>query len=232
MSGAMIPRTVQVAKAVAAAFTPTQLADYGNVVLNGYATTGANTTGKLAWQYKETLTPPVPLPSLTSVQPVIKGWTTNYAEYYTKLSPNGYGVNPGDPTGFNYSIHSFSEASGNISTIGGLQSGSGYVPGTYTGISAVGGSGTGATLTVTVDASGLVASCVLVSPGNGYTVGDGLTAYPAGGGSRFAIFVTGITSTSPAGQSKWARPPHRFPATSLALYPVSDSLIAPPVDTL
>jgi hypothetical protein len=103
----MIPRTVQMAAAVAAQFTSTDLENYGNIILNGYATTGPNSTGKLAWQYQETLTPPVPLPSVTSVQPALKGWTTNYQEYYTQLQPNGYGVNPGDPTMFKYVVHSF-----------------------------------------------------------------------------------------------------------------------------
>jgi hypothetical protein len=95
------------AAAVEAQFTSTDLENYGNIILNGYATTGPNSTGKLAWQYKETLTPPVALPSVTSVQPALKGWTTNYQEYYTQLQPNGYGVNPGDPTMFEYTVHSF-----------------------------------------------------------------------------------------------------------------------------
>ena len=103
----MIPRVVQMAAEVAAQFTTTELDDYGNIILNGYATTGPNTTGKLAWQYKETTTAPTPLPSVTSYQPALKGWTTNYQEYYTQLQPNGYGVNPGDPTMFEYRVHSF-----------------------------------------------------------------------------------------------------------------------------
>ena len=103
----MVPRVVQMAAEVAATFTPTQLEDYGNIVLNGYATTGPNTINKKAFQYKETLTPPVNLPSLTSVRPALKGWTNNYQEYYTQLQPNGYGVNPGDPTMFNYTVHSY-----------------------------------------------------------------------------------------------------------------------------
>jgi hypothetical protein len=98
------------AKEVASQLTSTQLLDYGNIVLNGYATTGPNTTNKKAWQYKETNTAPVNLPSLTSVTPALKGWTTNYQEYYTQLQPNGYGVNPGDPTMFEYTVHSFTTA--------------------------------------------------------------------------------------------------------------------------
>ena len=103
----MIPRTVQMTKEVKSTFTSTQLSDYGNVVLNGYLTVKANTTNKKAWQYKETATAPVNLPSITQITPALKGWTTNYQEYYTNLPPNAYGVNPGDPTGFSYSVHSF-----------------------------------------------------------------------------------------------------------------------------
>jgi hypothetical protein len=95
---------------VAATFTPTQLEDCGNITLNGYATTGPNTINKKAFQYKETLTPPVDLPSLTSVRPALKGWTNNYQEYYTQLPPNSYGVNSGDPTMFNYTVHSYDSA--------------------------------------------------------------------------------------------------------------------------
>jgi hypothetical protein len=92
---------------VATQFTSTQLEDYGNIILNGYLTTGPNTANKKAWQYKETTTAPVNLPSLTSVTLALKGWTTNYQEYYTQLPPNAYGVNPGDPTMFEYTVHSF-----------------------------------------------------------------------------------------------------------------------------
>lgn len=106
----MVPRTVQMAASVASQFTSTELYNYGNIILNGYATTGPNTIGKKAWQYKETNTAPVDLPSLTSVTPALKGWTTNYQEYYTQLQPNGYGVNPGDPTMFEYTVHSFTVA--------------------------------------------------------------------------------------------------------------------------
>lgn len=108
MLDTVIPRTVTIAKLIASTFTPTQLSDYGNVILNGYATTVANTTSKKAWQYAQTTTAPVDLPTLTYYTPAMKGWSTNYAEYYTKLPVNAYGVNPGDPTMFGYSVHSFS----------------------------------------------------------------------------------------------------------------------------
>jgi hypothetical protein len=64
----MIPRVVQMAAEVAATFTPPQLDDYGNIILNGYLESVPNTINKKAWQYKETLTPPIDLPSLTQIK--------------------------------------------------------------------------------------------------------------------------------------------------------------------
>ena len=107
----MIPRTVQMAKEVASVLSTTELENYGNIILNGYATQIANTINKKAWKYKETAGPAPNLPTLTVTRPALKGWTNNYQEYYTQLQPNGYGVNPGDPTMFEYTVHSF-DASG------------------------------------------------------------------------------------------------------------------------
>ncbi len=108
----MVPNTVIAAQIVRDTFTSAQLESYGNVVLNGYVSYVPNTIGKKAWQYKETLTPPVDLPNLTLIRPAMKGWTTNYSEYYTEIPPNAYGVNPGDPTCFTFSVHSY-DATGN-----------------------------------------------------------------------------------------------------------------------
>ena len=245
----MIPRVVQMAAEVAATFTPPQLDDYGNIILNGYLESVPNTINKKAWQYKETLTPPVNLPSLTQITPALKGWTNNYQEYYTQLQPNDYDVNPGDPTMFEYNVHSYTQATGTILTVGNLQAGYDYTPGTYTNVPTVGGSGTGATLDIVVGVGGVVTSAVLNAVGSGYTVGDGLTVTTLGAGREFSVNVLTITTVSPAGQPKWAQPPRRLinatvspfvpPNTnqqaiqySAILYPVSDNPLAPPVDTL
>jgi hypothetical protein len=103
----MHPRTVKMAAEVVSQFSGTQLDEYGNVILNGYLSVVPNATSKKAWQYAETTTAPVNLPSLTETRPAYRGWTTNYMQYYTQLQPNGYSVNPGDPTGFSFSVHSF-----------------------------------------------------------------------------------------------------------------------------
>ena len=247
----MIPRTVQMAKAVEATFTTPQVEDYGNVILNGYLSVVPNTINKKAWQYKETATAPVNLPSLTEVQPALKGWTTNYMEYYTQIPPNGYGVNPGDPTMFEYSVHSFTIPAGPIATTGGLKGGSAYTAGSYTSLPTIGGAGTGATLDIVVGPGGFVSSVTLNSAGSGYNAGDTLfcPTIPSGGsGDGFQVSVFTITVVTPLGNPKWAQPPRRFnqltvgtftPPTRQSnaiqysyMYPVADNLNEPPIDVL
>lgn len=196
----MIPRTAKMAKEVAARLTTPQELDFGNVILNGYATTGANTTGKMSWAWPDSpLLPAVPLPSVTSVRPALKGWTTNYQEYFTQLQPNGYGVDPGDPTMFEYTVHSFTPQRGAVATLGAPQAGQGYIPGFYTNVPTASGTpgGSGATLDINVDADGKVTTATINSPGSGYAVGDGLglaaAPPPLGGGSGFAVEITSIT---------------------------------------
>ena len=107
----MIPRVVQIAEAVSSAYSPTTEKALGNVIYNGYVTVLPNTTNKKAWQYKETLTPPVDLPSVTVRTPAMKGWTNNYQEYFTQLGPvPGYDTTSGDPTMFEYIVNSFASS--------------------------------------------------------------------------------------------------------------------------
>ena len=250
----MIPRTVQMAAEIAAQFTSNELDDYGNIILNGYATTGPNTTGKLAWQYQETATPPVPLPSVTSVRPSMKGWTTNYMEYYTQLPLNAYGVNPGDPTMFEYTVHSFTNPTGAIQTLGWVTPGTGYTPGTYSGVTLTGGTGAFATADIVVAADpdpliiGYVQSVTLTNPGTGYTKNDSLSA-AIPGGTGFYVLVPSIVPTPGTGNApRWAQTPRRFFQNQVApfvpptanqqaiqysfMYPVADSTTPPPIDTL
>jgi hypothetical protein len=190
---------------VAATFTPTQLEDYGNIILNGYLESVPNTTNKKAWQYQETATAPINLPSLSQVTPVLKGWTTNYQEYYTQLQPNGYNVNPGDPTMFAYSAHSYTVAStivaGAITTTGTVVPGSAYTPGTYTGLTLTGGTGTGATGTVVVAAggpAGNITTTGTIVPGSAYTPGT-YTAVPLTGGTGTGATGTVVVSAGSGG---------------------------------
>lgn len=80
-----------------------------------------------------------------------------------------------------------------------LVGGSGYVDGTYTGVSLTGGTGTGATADIVV-ASGSVSSVTLVSGGTDYLASDTLSATDASlgdstNGSGFAIDVDTIDSS-------------------------------------
>ncbi len=76
--------------------------------------------------------------------------------------------------------------------------GSGYVTGTYNNLAAIGGSGDGALINVTV-AGGIVTSVQLSYAGSGYTAGDVLTATIGSVGSGFATSVG--TINNPTGTS-------------------------------
>lgn len=102
----MVPRTVLMAQEVANILSTAELSDYGNVILNGYATTEPNTAGVLAWQYKETTTAPVPLPSVQVTRPALKGWTTNYMSYFTRPQA-GYSLYPGQENPFLFDVWNF-----------------------------------------------------------------------------------------------------------------------------
>ena len=137
-----------------------------------------------------------------------------------------------------------------IVTLGAPRPGSGYTPGTYTGVATTtSGNGTGATLNITVDASGLVTSATLNAAGSGYVVGDTLTSTAIGAGSGFSVTVTAVAVPNPGYKPKWAQPPRRLINAQVApfvppgpnqqaiqysgiLYPVADNPVAPPVDVL
>jgi hypothetical protein len=240
------------AAAVAAIFTPTQLEDYGNIIFNGTNEAVANTTNRKAWKYKETSAAPVNLPSVPQITPAMKGWTTNYMEYYTQLV-NTYGVDPGDPTMFSYWVNSFASATGVISALGSLEFGQGYNTGSYSNVPLVGGSGVGATANIIVGATGRVTSVAISNPGTGYTLGDGLTAVTSiGSGYGFAIQVVSLVlpSTTPDNLPRYAQPPRRFNQQTVGatgpnpsvnypnaiaysfMYPVADNTTPPPIDTV
>lgn len=245
----MNPRTARMANEVATIFSSTELEDYGNIILNGIATTGPNTINKKAWQYAETTTAPVNLPSITSVRPLFRGWTTSYMEYFTRNGGSDYNVQPGNPTGFEYTVHSFTEATGVITGTGNLFGGSGYDDGSYT-LPAIGGSGAGATLNITV-AGGTVTVATVSFGGDGYKAGDLLFALipdSGGQGQGFHVNVATINPTSVASQPKWAQIPRRYNNFEVSdvtppqyennpnvimysyLAPVADSLSQPPID--
>jgi hypothetical protein len=240
------------AQEVASQFTSTQLDDYGNIILNGYATSGPNTAGTLAWQYQETTTAPVPLPSVTSYRPALKGWTTNYMQYYTQLPPNAYSQVPGNPTMFEYVVHSYTPLQAPIRYLTGYAiPGSGYTPGTYTAVATTTtGSGSGATVDVVVNAAGEVTSITLNAPGTDYSVGDGITPVLPGTGAQAIVGAIDILNISGGGDPQWAQCPRRFFQNQVSsvtppqyinnpqaiaysfMYPVADNPVPPPIDTL
>ena len=71
--------------------------------------------------------------------------------------------------------------------------GSGYTNGVYTNLPAIGGSGEGALLTITV-ANGIVTDVKLSYGGSGYTLGDTLTATIGSVGSGFAVTVGSVNN--------------------------------------
>ena len=85
---------------------------------------------------------------------------------------------------------------GYILTLNTLVGGSTYTNGTYTGVSLTGGSGAGAKATIVVSGA-TVTSVTLTAAGNGYAVGNTLSATAAsigGTGSGFSIKVATINS--------------------------------------
>ena len=81
---------------------------------------------------------------------------------------------------------------GCIASFGTRVNGSGYTNGTYTNIALSGGTGTGATATLTVSGNAVTASA-LVRGGQFYLVGDVLSCALIGAGTAFALPVATVT---------------------------------------
>lgn len=86
-----------------------------------------------------------------------------------------------------------------ITAVNTLTGGSLYTNGTYTGVPLTGGTGTGAQATIVIS-SNQVTNVTITSPGNGYVVGNSLSALAAtigGTGSGFSILVSSISGNRP-----------------------------------
>ncbi len=102
-----------------------------------------------------------------------------------------------DNAGIGAGITEYDMDGGPILTTGTLVGGSGYVNATYTAVTLTGGSGTGAKATIVVS-GGAVTSVTITTVGNGYIVGDTLSAATAsigGTGSGFSCKVATVSSS-------------------------------------
>jgi hypothetical protein len=305
------------AQAVSALFTPTELDDYGNIILNGYVTdtsgvstagatgaiasltltTGGSgyingtypnvylggsqgmfaygtvtvsgnavtgvtlTTGGTNYVVGSIVTPAVPggtgatitvnTVNTREINPALKGWTTNYMEYYTRNGAPDYNINPGDPTMFEYVVHSFEAPNGAITSFGSFEAGTGYTPGSYTAVPLLGATGTGATADIVVGATGEVTSVTINAGGTGYQQWQTVTVDDAtelgGTGSGFFAYISAINVLS-SGAPNWAQAPRRYFQNQVLpsnanpsinnpaviqysfMYPVADKSVAPPID--
>lgn len=84
---------------------------------------------------------------------------------------------------------------GMVGTLGPITGGSGYVNGSYGGVSLTGGSGSGATANITVS-GGIVTGVAVLNPGTQYVVGDVLSASAASIGGSGSGFAVSVLSTS------------------------------------
>ena len=76
-----------------------------------------------------------------------------------------------------------------LNSLGTITGGSQYTNGTYTNVPLTGGSGEGATANITVS-SNAVSAVTIVNDGNGYLVGDSLSAAPASIGNGVSTYGT------------------------------------------
>jgi len=99
-------------------------------------------------------------------------------------------------TELHYFYYPISIVQGQIATFSTIAPGSAYTNGVYQNISLTGGSGSGATATITVVA-GLVNSVVLKNPGALYLAGDVLSVSALGtSGSGFKVTVGSVTNST------------------------------------
>lgn len=174
-------------------------------------------------------------------QPVAKGWTTNYSSFFTQLPPvlaPYSATSPGmDAGGFEFIVHSFTPPTGAVGSIGfDSPQGYGYTDGIYTNVATVTGAyGSGATLNIVV-AGGQVQTVTLNNAGTGYKVGStlGVAGGAIGPGTGCYVVILSLSGTiNPGGVPLYSqRPKYQSVYTGGFIFPVSDSLVPPPIDVL
>ena len=134
---------------------------------------------------------------------------TGIPKYYALFGPPAASSNeltfilgPSPDAAYSVELHYFyypvSIVQSPITSFGTPVGGSGYTSGTYYNVVLTGGSGIGATATVTVS-SGAVTAVVVSKAGSGYAVGNSLTTASSnigGTGSGFTVAVTAIANVT------------------------------------
>ncbi len=138
--------------------------------------------------------------------PADTGTPTHYALFgsqYSATNELSLIMGPTPDASYNAELHYFyyppTIVQGQITLIAVTAAGTLYVPGTYENVSLTGGSGSGATATITVNSSGVVSSASLTDGGQFYVAGNTLSATAAslgGAGSGLVITVTGISNAT------------------------------------
>lgn len=138
--------------------------------------------------------------------PADTGTPTHYALFgsqYSATNELSLIMGPTPDANYNAELHYFyyppTIVQGQITLIAVTTAGTLYVPGTYENVSLTGGSGSGATATITVNSSGVVSSASLTDGGQFYVVGNTLSATAAslgGAGSGLVITVNAISNAT------------------------------------
>jgi hypothetical protein len=137
--------------------------------------------------------------------PSVTGLPKYYAVFGPTLStPNELSamLAPTPDVGYSVELHYFfypvSIVQGMVTTLGSLNSGTGYISGVYANVPLTGGSGTNLIATFVV-VGGVITSVTITNGGSLYTVGDVLTvanSYLGGAGSNFSIQVVLINNST------------------------------------
>ena len=138
--------------------------------------------------------------------PTSTGTPTHYAVFgsqYTDINELSLILGPTPDANYSAELHYYyyppTIVQGQITLISVTTVGSLYVPGIYENVALTGGSGSNATATIVVNASGNVSSITLNEGGQFYVVTNVLSASTAslgGAGSGFTATVTGVSNTT------------------------------------